>query len=160
MDSIREKVGSMALGAALVLGGAAGAYALTNTASAQSTPTTSATASDSTAAQNTTKTADKSADNGVDDQTGDSQRGHGGPDGQGGGPHVANGITEAPLSGDQLSKATAAAQAAVAGATVDRAETDAEGAAFEVHMTKADGSHVTVKLDASFNVTSTEDGMK
>ena len=74
------------------------------------------------------------------------------------GPHTANGITETPLTGDDLSKATAAAQAAVPGATIERAETDAEGAAYEVHVTKADGSEATVKLDAGFNVTSTEDG--
>ena len=76
------------------------------------------------------------------------------------GPHTANGITETPLTGDDLSKATAAAQAAVPGATIERAETDAEGAAFEVHVTKADGSEATVKLDASFNVTSIENGMR
>jgi uncharacterized membrane protein YkoI len=74
------------------------------------------------------------------------------------GPHTANGITETPLTGDDLSKATAAAQAAVPGATIERAETDAEGATYEVHVTKADGSESTVKLDASFNVTSIEDG--
>src|SRR4051794_30842565 len=74
------------------------------------------------------------------------------------GPHTANGITETPLAGDDLSKATAAAQAAVPGATIERAETDAEGAAFEVHVTKAGGSEATVKLDAGFNVTSIEDG--
>ena len=74
------------------------------------------------------------------------------------GPHTANGITETPLTGDDLSKATAAAQAAVPGATIERAETDAEGAAFEVHVTKADGSEATVKLDASFTVISIEDG--
>ena len=55
------------------------------------------------------------------------------------------------LTGGELTKATAAAEAAVPGATAQRAETDAEGAAYEVHMTKADGSVVTVKLDASFN---------
>jgi len=75
------------------------------------------------------------------------------------GGHQANGITETVLTGDDLTKATAAAEAAVPGATAERAETDAEGAAYEVHMTKADGSVVTVKLDASFNVTSTIDGM-
>ena len=37
-------------------------------------------------------------------------------------------------------------------------ETDAEGATYEAHVTKADGSEATVKLDASFNVTSIEDG--
>jgi len=75
------------------------------------------------------------------------------------GPHTANGVTETPLTGDDLTKATEAAKGAVDGATVERAETDAEGAAFEVHVTKADGSRATVKLDASFNVTSVEDGM-
>jgi uncharacterized membrane protein YkoI len=74
------------------------------------------------------------------------------------GPHTANGITETPLTGDDLTKATAAAQAEVPGATIDRAETDAEGAAYEVHITKSDGSEATVKLDASFNVTSVEAG--
>ena len=33
-----------------------------------------------------------------------------------------------------------------------RAETDAQGATYEVHMKKADGSDVTVKLDANFKV--------
>jgi hypothetical protein len=75
------------------------------------------------------------------------------------GGHQANGITETLLTGDDLSKATAAASEAVPGGTVVRAETDAEGDAYEVHMTKADGSEVTVKLDSSFAVTSTVDGM-
>ncbi|HEY1278743.1 MAG TPA: hypothetical protein VGF22_03665 [Acidimicrobiales bacterium] len=75
------------------------------------------------------------------------------------GGHQANGKTETVLTGDDLTKATAAAQAAVPGATAQRAETDAEGAAYEVHMTKADGSIVTVKLDSNFNVTETIDGM-
>jgi hypothetical protein len=75
------------------------------------------------------------------------------------GGHQANGKTETVLTGDDLTKATAAGQAAVPDATVQRAETDAEGAAYEVHMTKADGSIVTVKLDSNFNVTETIDGM-
>ena len=74
------------------------------------------------------------------------------------GPHQANGITETELTGDDLAKATAAAQAAVPDGTVVRAETDADGATYEVHMTKADGSEVTVELDASFTVTATETG--
>jgi len=93
------------------------------------------------------------------DADGAGQSGHGGHgDGHGGGPHSANGITEAPLSGDAAERATAAALAAVPGATVERAETDADGGANEVHMTKADGSHVTVKLDANFNVVSVDNG--
>jgi uncharacterized membrane protein YkoI len=65
---------------------------------------------------------------------------------------------EALLTGDTAAKVTAAAQAAVPGATVDRVETDAEGSPYEAHLTKSDGSHVTVKVDASFKVTATEDG--
>ena len=85
--------------------------------------------------------------------------GYGAPRGGTPGPHQANGITETLLTGDTKTKAVAAAEAAVPGATVQRAETDAEGAAYEVHMTKSDGSVVTVKLDAKFNVTQTIDGM-
>jgi uncharacterized membrane protein YkoI len=82
----------------------------------------------------------------------------GGRGGHGRGPHQANGITETPLTGDNLTKATDAAKAAVAGATVKEATTDADGAKYEVHMTKSDGSEVTVKLDANFKVTSTVNG--
>jgi hypothetical protein len=74
------------------------------------------------------------------------------------GPHQANGITETPLTGSDYDKAVAAATGAVTDGTVERVETDAEGDAYEVHMTKADGSRVTVKLDESFNVVRTEDG--
>ena len=83
------------------------------------------------------------------------------PDGAGrhaGGPHQANGITETLLTGSDLAKAAAAANVAVAGATIDRVETDADGDTYEVHMTKADGSRATVKLDANFVVTKTVSG--
>ncbi len=65
---------------------------------------------------------------------------------------------EKSVSTDIESKLTAAALAQVPGATVIRVETDADGAAYEVHMKKADGSVVTVLFDSSYNVTSTEDG--
>src|SRR5262245_31242290 len=73
---------------------------------------------------------------------------------------TANGITDTPRTGDDLTKATAAAQGAVSGATIDRVETDADGATYEAHVTKSDGTKATVKLDANFNVTSVEDGMR
>ena len=76
------------------------------------------------------------------------------------GGHTANGITEALLTGDAATQVTAAAQGAVHGATVDRVENDAEGATYEAHMTKSDGSKVTVKVNADFSVASTEDGMR
>ena len=75
------------------------------------------------------------------------------------GGHVgANGSTETLLTGETASKATAAALAAVPGGTVQRVETDAEGDVYEAHMLKADGTPVTVKMDADFKVTKTENG--
>jgi len=71
---------------------------------------------------------------------------------------MANGITETLLTGDSATKAKAAAEAAVPGGTVLRVENDAEGATYEAHVQKSDGSQVTVKMDASYKVTSTEDG--
>ncbi len=61
------------------------------------------------------------------------------------------------LTGDTASKVQAAALAKVSGGTVVRVETDADGnAAYEAHMTKADGTPVTVYVDKSFNVVSVE----
>jgi uncharacterized membrane protein YkoI len=74
------------------------------------------------------------------------------------GGHQANGTTEALLTGTDAEKATAAALAAAPGATIERVETDAEGDAYEAHIVKADGTHATVKFDASFKVTSIDTG--
>jgi len=75
------------------------------------------------------------------------------------GGHVgANGIVEKLLTGTTADKARAAALAAVPGATIERVENDAEGATYEAHMVKSDGSHVTVKMDANFKVTGIETG--
>lgn len=74
------------------------------------------------------------------------------------GGHAANGVTETLLTGDDATKATAAANAAVPNATIERVETDAEGAAYEAHMVKSDGTHVTVKMDKDFKVTGVETG--
>jgi uncharacterized membrane protein YkoI len=78
----------------------------------------------------------------------------------GGGPggHHGDHADETPLTGDTAAKVTAAAKAAVPGATVLRVETDSDGATYEAHLQKSDGSMVTVKLDKSFKVTSTEAG--
>jgi uncharacterized membrane protein YkoI len=68
---------------------------------------------------------------------------------------------ETPLSGDTLAKVTAAAIARVGG-TVDFATSENDGsdaaAAYEAHVTKADGSRVTVILDSSFAVLAVETG--
>jgi hypothetical protein len=71
---------------------------------------------------------------------------------------VAHGPGETLLTGTTASRVTAEAKAAVPGGTIIRVETDSDGAAYEAHMRKADGSYVTVKLDSSFKVTSTIDG--
>jgi uncharacterized membrane protein YkoI len=61
------------------------------------------------------------------------------------------------LTGDAASKVTAAALAKVPGGTIVRVETDADGnAAYEAHMTKSDGTRVTVYVDKSYNVVSVE----
>jgi hypothetical protein len=65
---------------------------------------------------------------------------------------------ETELTGTNAATARAAALKAVPGGTVDRLETDADGAVYEAHMTKADGTRVTVKLDKDFKVTATEEG--
>lgn len=58
---------------------------------------------------------------------------------------------ETPLTGDALSKVQAIAEAKVPGGTVVRVETDADGVAtYEAHMTKADGTPVTVYVDSAF----------
>ena len=147
----KAAITAAAIGSALA-GGAIGA-SIIGTAGAQTVTTT-------TAAPSTSQSAPPAGQ-------------QGGPAGQQGGPgggqgthdpskggHVANNITETLLTGDTATKVTEAANAAVPGGTIQRVENDAEGATYEAHMTKADGSQVTVKLDASFKVTSTEDGMR
>ena len=64
---------------------------------------------------------------------------------------------ETVLTGDALAKVTAAAEAKVPGGTIIRVETDADGhAKYEAHMTDANGNPITVYVDASYNVVSTE----
>ena len=66
-------------------------------------------------------------------------------------------VAETPLTVDDLAKATAAAQTAAPGATIDRTETEGDGsAAYEVHVTRADGTHATVKLNSDFSMTSSK----
>jgi uncharacterized membrane protein YkoI len=63
------------------------------------------------------------------------------------------------LTGDDASKVSAAALARFPGGTIERVETDADGnAKYESHMTKADGSRVTVYVNADFEVVSVESG--
>lgn len=134
--------GSLAVGLAVSAGAA--------------TPTPSPTSSSTTDAPDTT---DGTTDTGTTDAT-DTD----GPDGQGThdpsqGGHVGkDGTVEALLTGSTADSVKAAVLAANPGATIERMENDAEGATYEAHIVKADGTHATVKLDASFAITGTETG--
>jgi len=71
---------------------------------------------------------------------------------------MPNGPGETLLTGDDAAKAKAAALTAVPGATVIRVETDSGDAEYEAHLKRADGTMVTVLMDADFTVTGTEAG--
>jgi hypothetical protein len=63
------------------------------------------------------------------------------------------------LTGDTAAKVREAALAKVSGGTIDRVETDADGhAAYEAHMTRSDGSRVTVYVNRAFEVVSVQSG--
>ena len=71
---------------------------------------------------------------------------------------LSHGPKETLLTGDTADKVEQAALDKVSGATVIRVETDSDGAAYEAHLRKSDGSEVTVKLDKEFEVTGVENG--
>jgi hypothetical protein len=136
MNRIRKTgIGALLVAGALT-GGALGANFIGSAGAATSTDTAASSATSSTSSSGAPAQA---------------------PDPSQGG-HVANGITETLLTGDTAAKVTAAAQKAVPGGTIERVENDAEGATYEAHMTKADGTQVTVKVNADFSVTSVETG--
>jgi hypothetical protein len=61
------------------------------------------------------------------------------------------------LTGDTAAKVEAAAKAKVPNGTIVRVETDADGnAKYEAHMTKADGTPVTVYVNEQFEAVSVE----
>ena len=129
-----------AIGASIVgsmlLGGAIGATFLT--AATAATPTDTSTSA-------------------PDARYGPGHRDGGHDDSKGG--HVGrNGTAEALLTGDTAAKVTDAVKAEYPDAVIQRVETDAEGAAYEAHITQADGTRATVKLDSSFTITATETG--
>jgi len=70
---------------------------------------------------------------------------------------MTHGPGETLLTGSTADRVEAAALDAVDG-TIIRVETDSDGAAYEAHVQKADGSEVTVKIDEGFNVVDTIDG--
>src|SRR5262249_15284905 len=86
------------------------------------------------------------------------ESGHG-PGGHDRGDRGHGGSGETELTGDVAAKAKAAAVAKVGG-TAERATTENDSsnaaAAYEGHVTTADGSHVKGILDKSYNVLSVE----
>ena len=68
-------------------------------------------------------------------------------------------VAEEALTGDAAAKVKAAGEAKYPGATIERMEKDADGGSvYEAHITKADGTHVTVGLDASYTITGEQAG--
>jgi len=150
MNTLRKALISAGLVGSTLVGGALGAALLNGTANAAESTTSTAPAA-ATAANGAPATGHRGGPGG------------GGPGGANFDPakggHVgSNGVTEVLLTGDTAEKVKAAALAAVADGTVQRVENDAEGSPYEAHMTKADGSPVTVKVDGNFSVTSIENG--
>jgi hypothetical protein len=76
-------------------------------------------------------------------------------------PHSSTPVRsdEKPVSSTLAAQLTKKALAKVPGGKVYRVETDSGDAAYEAHMTKADGTEVTVKFDKNLNVTAVEAGM-
>ena len=142
MNTFRKSAATAAIIAASLAGGALGASFVG-----------SATAQTATTAPAATAQADPGANAPTGAPTG--QRPQHDPS-KGG--HQANGVTETLLTGDSADQVTAAAKTAVPDGTIERVETDAEGAAYEAHVVKADGSHVTVTFNADYSVKAIEAG--
>ena len=125
----------VAIAAAVVLGAAGGSYGVASAASGSGSSSTTAT---TTTPSTTTAPSAPSA-----------QR-----------PWGGQRADETLLTGDALTKVTDVAKAKVPGGTIIRVETDADGnATYEAHMTKADGTPVTVYVDKDFNFVSVDSGM-
>jgi len=128
---MQNRLTRLALTGALAVGLGAGSYGVASAASGSGTTTTTT----------TTSTARPSAPPGASAHN----------------PWGNQRSDETLLTGDALAKVTAIAQAKVPGGTIVRVETDADGhAAYEAHMTKADGTPVTVYVDKNFDFVSVE----
>lgn len=80
-------------------------------------------------------------------ETGGGHRGHG-----------RGGANETAVTGTKAATLRAAALKQVPGATIDEVSTDSGDAAYEVHLTKSDGTTVTVKFDKSLKFVAVENG--
>jgi len=134
----RRRVAKGLAVAGLIAAGAVGGGIAASTLSASADPTTTPTTSSSPSGTSST----------------DTGRGHGGI---GGSTPVRS--DEKSVSAADEATLKAAALKAVPGGTVVRIETDSGDAAYEAHMTKTDGTVVTVKFDGNLAVVGVEDGM-
>jgi hypothetical protein len=133
MDREKPRVPRAVVAAAIAVGIAAGSYGIASAANGSSSSSSS---SSSGTAQ--TVAASSSAPNAS-------------------APWGGQRSDETLLTGDAASKVEKAALAKVPNGTIVRVETDADGnAAYEAHMTKTDGTPVTVYVDKEFNVVSVE----
>ena len=134
MDRQRTGIPKALVAAAVAVGVAAGSYGL---ASAANGSGSSSSSSSSSAADVTTAAAPSARD----------------PQNPWGGQRS----DETLLTGEDASNVAAAARAKVPNGTIVRVETDADGnAAYEAHMTKADGTPVTVYVNKQFEVVSVD----
>jgi hypothetical protein len=134
MDTQQTLVPKLVAVAAIVFGLAAGSYGIASAASG----------SGSSSSQSSNGSANQLA-----------ARGNNGP--PGGQPWGRQRSDETLLTGDTKASVREAALSKVPNGTIVRIETDADGnAAYEAHMTKADGTPVTVYVDKQFNVVSVE----
>ena len=131
MDGERSGVPKALVALAVAVGVAAGSYGIASAANGSGSASPSSSAAQATAANPSTR----------------------GPQNPWGGQRN----DETLLTGDAASKVEALARAKVPNGTIDRVETDADGnAAYEAHMTKADGTPVTVYVNKQFEVVSVE----
>jgi hypothetical protein len=127
LASTRPSLNRTAALLAIVVGVGAGSYGVASAASGSSSATTTPTTS--------TATGTPSAPPGATAQN----------------PWGNQRSDETLLTGTALAKVQAIAEAKVPGGTIVRIETDADGVAtYEAHMTRADGSPVTVYVDSNF----------
>lgn len=137
MNPVRKIIIGGALAAATVTGGAIGATVI-GTANAATTPSTAATATPAAGTGSGPGSGSAAAP-----QPPANMPPHGSAE------HEA---AEKPVTGDNATKAQAAAVKSLGGGTAGEVTTDYPGTGYEVTVTKADGTKTEVHLDSSFNV--------
>ena len=135
------------IAAAVAVGTVLGAAGVASAVTAQDDPSST----DSTDSTDSTLNSDDDG-NGTEDEANETEA-----DDDDGEEHGRRG-DETPLTGSVADQVTAAALAAVPGGSIERVETDADGAVYEAHMLDADGNPVTVTFDENINVVETITG--